>query len=56
MNVERIVAYGCATAITIAALALGHDGQLAAIAVVGMLGLDKVLDKLSSKKEETKKA
>lgn len=30
----------CGTAITIAALALGYDGQLALVAVAGLLGVE----------------
>ena len=41
----------CATAITVTAMYLGHDGQLALIAVCGLLGVELY----GQKKKQTEK-
>lgn len=53
MKIERAVAYVCSTAIVVTALVLGHDGQLAAIAVAAMLGIDKLLERIDLKKAKS---
>lgn len=45
-GVTQCVAFGCATAVTISALLMGYDGQLALIAIVGLFGGEKLLAKL----------
>jgi len=44
----------CGTAITIAALVLGYDGQLAAIAVAGLFGVEIYVQKRRQEMAERK--
>ena len=46
---KRFISTICGTAITIAAMALGYDGQLALVAVCALLGIELYGQK---KKEE----